>query len=483
MRYLKNILYVTVIAIGAINLSGCKFGPNFTKPEPITNAHYMFDTLQTDSVVNVSWWEMFNDDVLDTLIQTALDSNKDVLIAASRIEEYRATLGYKKSETWPAFGYQGNGSYGNFSSFYLPEANGNGSGGLNMNWEIDFWGKYRRATESARADLLANEYARRTVQISLISDVTSSYFAILDYEWRIRIAKSTLELREENVDILEQKFDAGLVPEIDLNNAQQQYAIALSTVPKYERSLAFEQTRLGVLLGANPRAIVSGTILEDQIIPPAIPVGLPSSLLLRRPDIGYSEAKYHAQMAKIGVAQAQRFPAISLTGFLGVSTNALSSVTAGGLAWNAAGALAGPIFQFGKNKRRVEIEYARTEQTKRDYEKTVITAFKEVEDALISVTTYTEELRARELQTKAALNAQKLSQLRYDKGVTSYLEVITLQGYAFDAELTLSLTRRSLFDSYVSLYKSLGGGWISEKEMNDAAKAQREPNTMPSQED
>jgi multidrug efflux system outer membrane protein len=422
---------------------------------------------------------MFNDPMLDTLIKTALDSNKDVLIAAARIEEYRAIVGFKKGETWPAFGYQGNGNYGTYSGFLTSDPAGSAFGGLAVNWEIDFWGKYRRATEGAKADLLANEFNRRSIQISLISDVSAAYYTILDYQWRLKIAQNTMALRKENVNIIEQKFNAGLVPEIDLNNAELQYQIAVASVPQFERLIALEQTKMSVLLGMNPRAIITGDSLEYQNIPPEIPAGLPSALLLRRPDIGFSEAKWHAQMAQIGVAQAQRFPSIGLTGLLGGASGQLLGITTTGLAWNAGANLAGPIFQWGKNKRRVEIEKARTEQSKRDYEKTVITAFKEVEDALISVSTYKKELEARENQAKAALSAQKLSQLRYDKGVTSYLEVITLQGYAFEAELSLSSTRRSLFEAYIGLYKALGGGWISEDEKKTAEENSQEPNDLP----
>ncbi len=477
MRFLLKVLYVAALTFVAINLTGCKFGPDFTTQERITNAYYLNDSIKTDSVINISWWEMFNDTVLDTLIRTALDSNKDVLLAAARIDEFRSIVGFKKAETWPAIGYQGTGTYGNFSGFVSDPIGSNMYGGLGMNWEIDFWGKYRRATESAKADLLASEFNKRSVQISLISDVSSTYFKILDFKWRLKIAENTEVLRKENVDIIQMKFDQGLVPEIDLNNAQLQYAIALASVPQFERLIAFEQTKMSVLLGMNPTKILTETTLEDQELPPQIPPGIPSTLLLRRPDIAYSEAKYHAQMAKIGVAQAQRFPSIGLTGLLGLGTSQLTGISGG--AWNVGATLAGPIFQWGKNKRRVEIEKARTQQAMYEYEKTVIKAFKEVEDALISVLTFTTELDARKLQASSAINAQSLSQLRYDKGVTSYLEVITLQGYAFDAELKLSTTRRALFESFIGLYKALGGGWISEQEMKTAIENSQEPNDLP----
>lgn len=481
MKNLKYTLYPILLSLLIANLSSCKFGPDFSQPTPKTNAHYVFDSLQTDSTVNVSWWEMFSDTTLNVLIRTALDSNKDVLIAAARIEESRAIVGFKKGETWPEFKYQGQGTYGTYNGFVTPDPTSNVFGGMGLSWEIDFWGKYRRATEGAKADLLANEFARRTVQISLISDVSSSYYSMLDYKWRLKIAQNTVLLREDNVNIIKEKFEAGLVPEIDLNNAELQYAIALAAIPQYQRLIAFEETKMSVLLGANPQHILTGIELQDQNIPPTIPAGIPSELLKRRPDIGFSAAKYHAQMAQIGVAQAMRFPSIGLTSLLGGASSQLSTINGVGFAWNAGATLTGPIFQWGKNKRRVEIEKARTEQAKYDYEKTVITAFKEVEDALISITTYTTELKAREYQTASALNAQTLAQYRYDKGVTSYLEVITLQGYAFEAELSLSSTRKALFQSYIDLYKALGGGWISEAEKKSAEENNLDPNEIPGQ--
>lgn len=477
MKKLNSILRLSVFVGLIAYTSSCKFGPNFEKPEPPNNAHYLQDSIQSDSTLDMAWWEMFKDPKLDTLIRIGLDSNKDVLIAAARIEEYRSIVGFKKGEALPAFGYQGNGTYGNFNGFLGEEVQGNAYGGLGLNWEIDFWGKYRRATESAKADLLAQQYAQRSVQISLISDIASSYFTILDYKWRLEISTQTVELRKENVDIIQDKFEVGLVPEIDLNNAELQYAIALAAVPNYKRLIAQEENNMSVLLGFNPRNIITGINLENQVLPDSIPPGIPSTLLQRRPDIGVSEAKYHAQMAKIGVAQANRFPSIGLTGLLGGASSALTGFT--GLAWNVGGTIAGPIFQFGLNKRRVEIEVARTEQAKREYEKTVIEAFREVENALVSVSTYGDELEAREIQAASAINAQTLSQFRYDKGVTSYLEVITLQGYAFEAELSLSSTRRALFESYIKLYKALGGGWISEEEKQTAQENELELNEIP----
>ena len=256
-----------------------------------------------------------------------------------------------------------------------------------------------------------------------------------------------------------------------MNQAQIQRAIAAAAVPLFQRSIAQTENALGILLGRSPGPITTGVELSEQQLPPDIPVGLPSMLMERRPDILQVEALLHAQTARIGVAVAQRFPSISLTGLLGVASNDISTLTSNPAAFAIGGSVLGPLFEFGKNKRRVEIERKITEQVLYEYELTVITAFQEVEDALVAISTLKEERQARIDHVAAAQNAQYLSGERYDKGVTSFLELIESQRQAFEAELSLSETTQKLFNSYVNLYKALGGGWLSEEEMNAAANA------------
>jgi multidrug efflux system outer membrane protein len=433
---------------------------------------YRFDSLKLameDSVLNIKWWELFDDPVIDTLIKIGLTENKDVLIASSRIEQARAQLGFTKANMWPSIGYSAAAQRGNVIQGAPTGSVGNIFAGFGtLGWEIDFWGKFRRANEAARADLTASEYGRRTVQIGLISSIVGIYYQLLDYMWRVDISRQTVALRRASLDIVQARFDQGIVPEIDLNQAQIQLAIAASAIPFYERQVAQTENALSILLGRNPGPIATGSGLEEQSLPPDIPVGLPSMLMERRPDVLQVENLLHAQTARVGVAVAQRFPSISLTGLLGVASNEVSELTANGLAWNAGGSLAGPLFEFGKNKRRVEVERKRTEQVLYEYERTVITAFQEVEDALVEIHTLKDELQARRDHVAAAQNAQRLSGERYDKGVTSYLELIESQRQAFEAELSLSETTQKLFNGYVKLYKALGGGWLSEKEMTQA---------------
>jgi multidrug efflux system outer membrane protein len=335
----------------------------------------------------------------------------------------------------------------------------------NLQWEIDFWGKYRRATEAARADLMGSEYARRQLALSLIGEVASAYFNLLDFDARLAIARQTVQTRRASMDIIQSRFDEGTVAEIDVNQAQIQEAIAAANVPLYERSIALTENVLNVLLGRNPQAVERGQSLVDQVIPPDIPTGIPSELLRRRPDLLQAEQAVVAQNARIGMAVAMRYPSISLTAALGLASNDLNSFVIGdAFVWSVAGSLVAPLVHWGANKRRVEAERIRTEQAILAYEQRILTAFAEVENALVEVATYRRESVARTRQAAAATNAAELSQARYDGGVTSYLEVLESDRSRFEAALQASQTRAFYLNAYVKLYKALGGGWIVPEE-------------------
>jgi multidrug efflux system outer membrane protein len=339
-----------------------------------------------------------------------------------------------------------------------------------LSWEIDFWGKFRRSTESAQADLLASEYSLRTIQLSLISEVASTYYRLQDFRRRLQISIKTLESRLQSLDIIQQRFDKGIIPELDLNQSQIQKEIAAASIPLFERQIAQTENALNILLGRLPGTIQSGVGLDRQVTPPEIPAGLPSSLLERRPDVAETFYLLQAQTAQIGVAEALRLPAISLTGLLGVASSELSNRTSEGVVWSAGASLAGPLFNFGKNKRRVEIEEARTRQALFFYENTVLTAFREVEDTLVAVETYKRQMEAVDRQVTAARNANELSKDRYDQGVTSYLEVLETERQLFSASLDLSELEQLKLNAYVGLYKALGGGWVTKEEMEKVAE-------------
>jgi len=444
-------------------------GPNAQKPEIADSEGFRFnETAEQDSTINLKWWEMFNDPTLDSLIDFALIENKDVLIAAKRIEQSRAALNFTKADMYPSLSVSGNTGYGNFNGFKTPDPNTTYSGGAQLAWELDFWGKFRRANEAARAELLATEFAHRQVQVDLISQVARSYFTLLDYKLELEISVQTLASRDSSEKIINARFVNGIVPELDLNQAQIQTAIAKASVPQFKRMIAKTENALSILLGRNPKAIALARTLNEQTFPDEIPTGIPSSILTRRPDIMQQEQMVYSQNAMVGVAVAKRFPSISLTGMLGAASSNLAFFNSAGAAWNVGAGLFGPLFQFGKNKRRVEIEKIKTEEEVLKYENIVLQAFLEVEDALISTTTWKEQFEATQDQVNAALNARYLAELRYDKGVTSYLEVIEYQRSAFDAQLSLVNTRRIYLTSFVDLYKALGGGWISKQEEIDA---------------
>jgi multidrug efflux system outer membrane protein len=304
------------------------------------------------------------------------------------------------------------------------------------------------------------------VQVSLISAVADGYFQLLDFDNRLEISRRTWETRKESLWIIEQRFDKGIVPEIDLNQAQQQEAVAAVAVPLYERMVAHTENYLNILIGRNPRDITRGD-LNQEFDPPWIPVGIPSELLERRPDLVQAEQLFYAETSRIGVAQAMRFPSFSITGLLGVASNDLSTLISGeSVLYSIGGSILGPIFNWGKNKRRVEIQQELAGQALQRYEQTVLNAFREVDDALIDIYSYRLEYEARLRQQKAAVNAARLSRARYDGGQTAYLEVLETERSMFNAELEASAVRRYLLSSYIYLYKALGGGWITPEEQS-----------------
>jgi multidrug efflux system outer membrane protein len=469
----KSGKFTAILAL--IFLAGCTLGPDFQKPILETPDYFQFDTLKEDSQVDLKWWELFDDPDLHSLVRIALVENKNVLLAASRIEEARALLGFTKADALPQVDVEASASRGNlagrtktespFNNFYIAPV---------LTWEIDFWGKYRRANESALAELLATEYSLRTVQISLIAEVVSTYFLLLDYQQRLAISQRTLESRLDSLDIIQKRFDYGVIPELDLNQAQIQKEIAAAAIPVHERLIAKTKNALSILLGRLPRKFDVPSSLNSQGIPPEIPVGLSSSLIERRPDIVRAEYLVQAQNARIGVAEALRLPSISLTGILGVASDELSSLTSGGAAWSISGGLFSPLLNFGKNKRRVEIEKERTIQAYLNYENTALLAFREVEDALVEIQTFKKQTASVENKLAAAQNAAFLSKERYDKGFTSYLEVLETERTLFNVELELSELKQQFLNAYVKLYKALGGGWISKEEMEMMQNQEKE---------
>ncbi len=466
-----------VLILVAGGISSCLVGPKLQDPDLGEEEQYRFDSLLVDTIGNLVWWELFPDTQLYNLVEVALVENKFVQQAAARISEAGSYIGFTRADQLPQFNGQIGASRSNL-------AFGQNIGGAqntfsvvpSMSWEIDFWGKYRHATRAARQELLASEYAQRAILLDLVSAVASNYILLRQFDDQLRIAKRTMESRNESSRIVRLRYEYGTVAEIDLNQAEIQEGIAAAAVPFFERLVGQTEHVLSILLGRNPGVIYRGEF-DTWGIPPDIPPGMPAEILARRPDIMESYHLLEAQNEYIGVAVAKRFPNISLNALAGFAHNEIGMVfTPEGAAWQLGADLFQPIFQFGKNIRRVEIEEERLQQQLQSYENTVLVAFQEVEDALLGISTYDRELQARTMQRDAAVNANFLSRSRYDGGQTSYLEVLDSERSMFDAELATSEVRASFLISYVDLYRALGGGWLTveEKEAEEAAKAAAE---------
>jgi multidrug efflux system outer membrane protein len=467
-RCLRSLLLATSTVIAA----SCAMGPDYERPQVEVPENYQASAVPGASFANLEWWELFDDPELIDLVKIALVNNKELAIAMSRIEEARASLGFVRADQFPNLGAEAGAARGNtiLGSNTPGSINESFVLAANLSFEVDLWGKLRRSTESARAELLATVEARNVVTITLISDVASFYLLLLDLDARIEIAHRTEITREESLRIIQARFDKGVVPLIDVNQAQIELGDAIAESAALERQRGLAENSLSVLLGQNPGPISrTNQSVESTVTIPEIPAGLPSELLERRPDVRQASQQLAAQTARIGVAEAMRFPSLSLTGTLGLASDDLSGfLSSENKVWGISANLFGPIIDAGRNKSRVEAEIARTEQLLSNYQLTVLRSFQEVEDALIEIRTYLAEADAREAQVVAATSAATLSRARYDGGVTSYLEVLESERSLFRAELLASSTRREQVVSIVSLYKALGGGWSTEEEISEA---------------
>ena len=460
----RKYLLLAMLAVG-----GCTLGPDYERPELETPASYIQPAQVGESFANTPWWELFEDPQLQQLIETALLENQDLGIAIARIEEFRAILGLTRAEQFPtvdiiAAGGRTDPSQNTLAGSISDGFNDSYRMSADVFWELDLFGRLRRSTEAARGELLAAEATRRSVTISLIASVASNYMLLRDLDAQLEIARRTEETRTDSLGIIQARFEKGTVPRIDVNQAEIELAVAAAAVATAERLVAQTEHLLSILIGRNPGPILRGLPLDEQAIPPDIPAGLPSELLQRRPDVLATEASLAAQTARIGVAEALRWPSISLTGSLGFESQELSELFDDGSDfWSFGGNIFAPLINSGAGRARVDAEIARTEQAMLSYEQTVQRAFAEVEDALVAVRTYKSEHEARSVQVTAARSAAFLSRARYDGGVTSYLEVLDSERSLFNAELTESQTLRLYINSIIELYKALGGGWVPEE--------------------
>jgi multidrug efflux system outer membrane protein len=448
-------------------------GPNYERPATPEQVAYRGDTTLSDSaraeippvesVADLRWWELYRDSVLQDLITTALENNKDLQVALARIEEARAAVGFSRADLYPFVdGVAGGTLDGNTEDDQLT-ASGVLAG--SVFWEVDLFGRIRRANEAALNEYLASEQAYRSVTIALVAQVAELYLVLRDLDNRLAVSEATVEARSESADIIRARFDAGVVTEVDVNQAEIQLAGAQAAVESFQRLRVQTENAISVLLGQPPMDIERGIALQDQVLPPDLPAGLPSELLERRPDVLAAERQLAAQTARIGSAEAIKYPSFTMSADMGAS---FASITTGFLSLGAN--LIAPLFNSGKNQRRVEIEVARTQQLLHSYEQAVLNAFREVEDAMVAVQRYESEYGYVRSQVDAAASAAELSWIRYQGGWTSYLEVLEVQRSLFSAQLQASETLQLRHTSLVQLYKALGGGWtpVDETEIEEA---------------
>ncbi|WP_447975080.1 efflux transporter outer membrane subunit [Nitrospira sp. Kam-Ns4a] len=457
-------------------VAGCAMGPDYERPATATPDAFrnVPPEMEGESIANLAWWELLRDPELQKLIRIALAENKDLKRATAAVEEYEARLYSARMDFAPQATVLGNApSFGRKANFLFPGFPSifNYYGYGQLSWELDFWGRIRRANEAARDDLLAREEAKRAVILQLVSDVAQAYFDLLQFDMQLDTAKRTLGAWEESVRIAQARLRQGVIAKLDADQFDAQRANAAARIAELERQRVQTENRLSVLLGRNPQPIPRGRPLTEQVMPPEVPPGLPSQLLQRRPDIVQAEAQLAAATARIGVAKAQRFPTISLTGALGVASPFLSKLVNDQTAFGVVGpGLTAPLLNatiLGFNQQAVE---AQAKQATAQYEQTILTAFREVEDALVAVSTARDQRKAQADQVAALRSALHLANLRYKGGLANYLDVLVAQRDLFEAELALIGTHRLYLVSIVQLYKALGGGWPADVARESAAR-------------
>jgi outer membrane protein, multidrug efflux system len=459
--------FLTLIGFAILGC-GCAVGPNYKKPSVNVPGTYRGlapeETGKPDSgsLGDQKWWEVFQDEELQSLIRTALRQNYDARIAGARILQAQAQLGITRADQFPSVSAGANiGDQRTARSSFFP-AFERSTGQLNVSaaWDLDFWGKFRRATEAARANLLASESARQEVILTLVANVAASYFQLRALDLELEISRRTLASRQESLRLTTILADHGSTSMLDVRQAEQLVFTAAAEIPSLEQQIEQEENLISILLGRNPDTVARGRALTEQPRPPAVPAGVPSSLLERRPDVREAEQQLIAANAQIGVAKAAYFPQISLSGTAGFQSAALTSLFSGPAGtWDFGASLAQPIFTAGKLRSNVRLAQAQQEASLLFYQQTIQGAFRSVSDALIAYRKTREFRTQEELLFQSAQDAARLSHMRYTGGVTGYLEVLTNETNAFSAELGLVQAQLNELLALVQLYQALGGGW------------------------
>jgi multidrug efflux system outer membrane protein len=448
-------------------LSGCAVGPNYVRPKVNAPADFRGaeGATQQASFADLPWWEAFKDEQLKTLIATALANNYDLAVAVSRVEQARQLANVTRAQYFPSVGYSVGASNGKneFLGSVIP-GSGTTKGSFlafgSAAWEADIWGRIRRLNESARAQYLSTEEARRGVMLTLTSDVAQAYFELLGLELQLQIAKDTTDSFTDTLKLFTQRYEGGVASKLDTSRAEAAQAASAATIPEFERQIALKENQISVLLGANPESIVHSAKLLDEVVPPDIPIGLPSALLERRPDVLAAEQQVRAANAQVGVAIANFFPQFGLTALVGQASTPLSQLTAGAAnVWSIAGNFAGPIYEGGALRAQKRQAVAAWQQFKLQYEQTALNAFTDVSNALISRQKF-EAIRAEQIRSVAAYQESvTVSLQRYNAGKASYFEVLDAQLQLYPEQNALAQTELNRRVIFVQLYLALGGGW------------------------
>jgi multidrug efflux system outer membrane protein len=460
---MKKLLLLTI----AVLLAGCAVGPNYKRPTVNVPTDYRdsmaAQTAAASSLGNENWWQVYQDAVLVQLLHTALQQNYDVRVAATRVLEAQDQLGIVRANQFPSaslgagvFSEQ-NAKVSNLFPAYEVNA---GQLNLSVIWNLDFWGKYRRQTEAARAQVLASEWGQRAVISSLVANVATAYFQLRALDSELEISKRTLGSRQQSLQLTRVLESHGGASDLDVSQSEQLVYTASETIPDLERQIEQQENLLSILLGQNPGAIPRGRPLTEQPAPQNVPAGLPSELLERRPDVREAEANIIAANAQIGVAKAAFFPSIALTGTGGLESNALNRfISAPSETWLGALSVAQPLFEGGALRSQLKLSRAQYQEAALAYEQTMQNALEQVSNALIASQKNREFGEQQELLTQAAQRTDRLSEVLYKNGGASYLQVLTSETNYFSAELNLVQAQLNERLALVQLYQALGGGW------------------------
>jgi multidrug efflux system outer membrane protein len=452
------------MVLPALAIASCTVGPNYKAPEVSTPQTFRDQAPQPDasSLADAPWWAVFDDKVLQTLVDEALANNLDIQVAITRVEQARALVGVARSEALPQVGYQAVAGGERTPSPGIsgqPLTYAAYAGVINATWELDVWGRIRRSTEAARANLMAQEDIRRGVMLTLVSDLAASYFQLLELDRELVIAQQSAVDYRKNVKLFTLRYEAGRDARLPVDRAQADYQSSQDSIAELTLLIGQQENIISVLLGGYPKGIERGRPLGEQSMP-VTPLGQTTDLLKRRPDILAAEQRMIQANAQVGVAKADFYPTIGLSALVGGEGFNLEKVGFSGLGiWNAAGSVAGPIFTGGRLTETLRQRRAYWDETVAEYKNTILTAFKETSDALIAQRNLADRRAALQIRVQSLRDAVALALVRYDAGRASYFEVLEAEQLLYPAEYTLAQTQGNQLVAVVNLYKALGGGW------------------------